>query len=217
MKVNLRAPGALAVVSIVLAPKLIAQDRWLTTIALGTTPRVGAKPGAFHARGSNWGAHAVIGRRLTRSVFLTSSIGMSMQNFEIAPSDTTNSGTYDFHSYIFGAGPSVVIKPAYGFVAVATVQPAMIVSFWGAAAVDACRTVECLSSPTPMPPSKQTETRAGAAFSLMLAYQLVGRNGTDTPYALGFELRGLAAPAHRHTGLPISQLGLYIGMIAGAP
>ncbi len=189
---------------------------WLTTLELGTGVRVGAVPGGYTAAGNNWDGYLVVGRKLHRDVWLAASAGMAMQEFAVATSaDSSFGAPYAFHSYVLAVGPTFVTKPWDGFLAIASVQPAMVVSFWSLGSYNDC-TISCVGN-TSQPRSHQTELRPAATFNLMMAYQLVGPNNGQRPWALGIQLRGLAAPAHRGSGIPLSQVGFSLGFIAGAP
>ncbi len=209
--------GAAAVLAAGLTPSTIhAQSRWLTTFELGTGMRLGSVPGGYTAAGNNWDGYLVVGRKLHRDAWLTASAGMALQEFAVAtPGDSSFGAPYAFHSYVLAVGPTFVTKPWYGFLAIASVQPALVVSFWSLGSFNDC-SLSCVDN-TSQPRSHQTELRPAATFNVMMAYQLVGPGGDSRPWALGIQLRGLAAPVHGASRIPISQVGLSLGFIAGAP
>ncbi len=191
-----RAP-VLAVTALLCGHALAAQTRWVTALSIGTSPRLGAVPGSLDPRGTNWGANVYAGFRTARSTFVTANLGMTTQRFAVRDSTGAIAETRTFHSYVFGAGPTVVARPGYGLFGLVSLQPAVVVSFWGS--------------------SRMTDTRAAAAFSAQLGYQFAGRGSGRRPYGVALELKGLAAPDHARSGLPVSHAGLYLSFVAGEP
>lgn len=208
---------ALALLALaVAAPPLVAQNRWLTTVALGTAPRLGTVPPVFTKLNGNWGGHVYSGVRVSPRLFVTVSAGMSLQEFDVR-SDTTFFGSYGFRTFMFGAGPVYVARPGERFVVLGAVQPGVAVSFWGASQLGNCGAGCPLNAPTPE--DRQVDTRFGVSYSATIAYQVRrrGEAGRDRPYGVGLQLRGIAAPEHRPSGIPVHQLGLYLVLVAGEP
>jgi hypothetical protein len=202
------------VVAVLSSSSLTAQTRWVTTLSAGTSPRLGVVPGSLAPRGSNWGANIYTGFRTARNTFATLNLGMNVQTYDLRDSAGARVGTHSFHSYVFGAGPTVVARPAWGFFGLVSLQPAMVVSFWGASPLSEC--IRC-GEVIPAGDERQVDTRLAAAFSAQLGYQFVRRGTGRRTYGIALEMKGLAAPRHGPTGMPISQVGMFLSFVAGEP
>ncbi len=192
-----------------------AQGKSLLTIDIGTGSRVGSMPLGYTQAGNEWSGYFLYGRRVRRDLFLSVSGGMAMQGFTILTrTDSSYGGAYDFHSYVLSVGPTVVTRPATDFLAIGSIQPALVVSFWGLGSVDQCPE-SC--SQAAQQPGRQTQTMMGALFTFSFGYQVTKHGAGTRPWGLGLTLRGLAAPVHGRSGIPVSQVGVSFGFVLGEP